>query len=121
MRSLILVFLAFTLSTAGHAQRSRAVAKLLVDSLYTRLIGGANFKDLVVRYSEDPGTRDKGGIYPDTETGAFVPEFEDAVLRLSVNGISAPFVTPYGYHIVQLLRKQGSLCTVRHLLIKFDE
>jgi parvulin-like peptidyl-prolyl isomerase len=64
---------------------------------------GANFADMAKKYSEDPGSKDKGGEYDGVVRGQMVPEFEKAAFSLKINEISDPVKTTYGYHILQVL------------------
>ncbi len=64
--------------------------------------GGKNFAELAKQYSEDPGSKDNGGLYADTEVGTWVDEFKQAALTLPLNTISDPVETSYGYHIMRV-------------------
>lgn len=61
------------------------------------------WEEIVKSYSEDPATKDVGGILPWFGVGTMIPEFEMAALSLTEIGeISPPLKTPYGYHILRL-------------------
>ena len=79
-----------------------ARSKTLADQLYTKLQNGAAFKSLVVKYSQDPGSKDKGGEYTDVK-GTFAKEFEASAFTLKTNEISKPVKTQFGYHLIQAL------------------
>lgn len=88
-------------SKASEAEREAVKAK--ADSLCALLKGGADFADLARKYSQDPGTAVKGGQLPLAGPGSFVKEFEDAAYALKAKGdVSAPVLSPFGYHIIQL-------------------
>jgi parvulin-like peptidyl-prolyl isomerase len=65
---------------------SRSVEEILVgknqqklaNQIYTQLKAGASFAALAKRYSQDPGSKDKGGLFTASK-GADVPEFDKAV------------------------------------------
>ena len=80
--------------------------KAKADDLVKQLRAGANFADLVKKYSEDPGSAAKGGEYDGVVHGQMVPEFEKAAFSLKVNEISDPVKTTYGYHILQVLKHE---------------
>ncbi len=71
-------------------------------------IAGVAWDELCKQFSEDPGSKDAGGlIRPFGLRGmASVPEFEEAAFALkNIGDISDPFKTAYGWHIVRLERK----------------
>ncbi len=67
---------------------------------------GANFAEMVKKYSEDPGSKDKGGEYDGVVHGQMVPEFEKAAFSLKPGEISEPQETAYGYHILQVIKHE---------------
>jgi len=69
---------------------------------------GGDFAKLAQQYSQDPGSKDKGGDLGYFSRGDMVPEFESAAFALKKNQISEPVKTQYGYHIIQLLEKKAS-------------
>ncbi len=92
-------------------------AKQKADSLYQLLRDGEDFSLLAQKYSQDPGSRANGGDLGFTEKGQFVPPFEEAAYKLKVNEISNPVLSDFGYHIIQLLAKNGDRIHTRHILI----
>lgn len=70
---------------------------------------GANFEDLVKEYSEDTGSRDKGGDLDWFGRGTMVKEFEDAVFAMEVGKISDPVKSQFGFHIIKLEEKKGKI------------
>ncbi len=69
---------------------------------------GADFAKLASQYSEDEGSRDKGGEYDFFGKGTMVKEFEDAAWALNKDEISGLVKTQYGYHIIKLLDKRAA-------------
>jgi parvulin-like peptidyl-prolyl isomerase len=77
--------------------------KALADRLYNQLrVSGADWAGIAKRYSEDPGSKNKGGRYTATK-GQVVPEFGKAVFSMETNAVTKPVKTQYGYHIIQAL------------------
>lgn len=65
------------------------------------------WEEIVKTFSEDPGTKDNGGLLPWFGIGAMIPEFEMAAFSLNEIGeISPPLKTQYGYHILRLEGKK---------------
>lgn len=87
--------------TRFSVPESRAIRMILVRSMplaqqvEAKLKGGADFKQLVKQYSQDPGTKSKEGALV-VARGQGGQAFEDAVFGLQVGQISAPVKSPDG-------------------------
>lgn len=83
--------------------------KKLADSLLTVVKRDrSKFEDLVVKFSEDPGsnTKEKGGVYDWFDKKQMVPEFTAASFDEKVGAITIA-KTSYGYHIVEVLGQRS--------------
>lgn len=69
------------------------------------LSGAKSFEQLARENSED-GSASAGGDLGWTSPGAFVPEFEETMNSLPINGISDPIVSRFGVHIIQVLERR---------------
>lgn len=92
-----------------------------IKEVHDKAVGGENFENLVVRYSEDesvdPKFRGDLGYF---NWGKMVDEFQEAAWKLEKPGDISPIVrTRYGYHIIQLIAKRPSDLQVRtsHILV----
>jgi len=84
-------------------ERSEEDAKSEVDDIYQQLISGGDFTTLAKELSADVGSAESGGDLGFNDQGTFVEEFELAAQTLSVNQLSEPVKTEFGYHILKLL------------------
>lgn len=82
----------------GSKEEKRAQA----EELLNRIKAGEDFAKLASEYSDDPGSKDKGGLYEGITEGAFVPEFEKAVFSLQPGQVFPELVeSNFGYHIIK--------------------
>lgn len=76
-------------------------AKTRIDDAHERVTTGQeDFAKVAREVTEDPGSKQSGGAYPNTPRGKMVPEFEEAMFATPVGEVSKPFRTAYGWHIV---------------------
>lgn len=80
---------------------------------------GRDFATLAVLYSEDPNSAARGGELGLTPRANLVPEFAQVAFNLrDENKVSKIVETEFGFHIMQLIERQGDRINVRHILLK---
>jgi len=79
--------------------------KKIVDDLLKRAKAGEDFAKLAREYSDDPGSKDKGGEITMARGGRVPKEFEAAAFTLQTNQISDVVTSQIGYHIIKLSEK----------------
>ncbi len=101
------ILISFSTGTKNGAPagRSPELALARAISITQQLQKGADFAELAKKYSDDPGSKDKGGDLGWFPRGVMVKEFEDAAFSLKPGEISDPIKTQYGFHIIQVLEK----------------
>jgi peptidyl-prolyl cis-trans isomerase NIMA-interacting 1 len=62
---------------------------------------GADFSALVGEYSDDEGTKGRQGSLGKFAKSKMTPAFADAAFALSVDQVSDPVETPFGYHVIK--------------------
>ncbi|MBQ7640786.1 MAG: peptidylprolyl isomerase [Bacteroidales bacterium] len=87
-------------------------------SLRERVLNGEKFSTLARMYSQDPGSVSKGGELGMLSKTVFWPAFSDAAMALKVGQVSQIVETPDGFHIIQLIAREGDMFNARHILIK---
>lgn len=96
------------LEQQGQLVREDSTAKKLIDSIQRAIAGGANFDTLCKKYSEDQGSKDKGGIYDNVYSGQMVPPFNDFIFDHKV-GEKGVVKTDFGYHYIEILEQRGGI------------
>ncbi len=79
--------------------------------------GKRKFETLASLYSDDPGSKDKGGMYQVNRLEKqWDPVFLAAAFRLKDGQISPVIKTKFGYHIIQMVSRNGDDAVIRHIL-----
>jgi parvulin-like peptidyl-prolyl isomerase len=108
-------------STRGKNDIEKQQQKEKIEEILGKARNGEDFAELAKQYSEDPGSKAKGGLYENVQRGMMVKPFEDAAFSVPVGEISDIIETQYGYHILTVLdRKKETkpLAEVRQTLEK---
>jgi peptidyl-prolyl cis-trans isomerase SurA len=86
----------------------------VINTVYNRLEKDEQFKMLARKYSDDTGSKSKGGKLRRFGSGVMVQPFDEVAFSLTKEGeYSKPFRTRFGWHIIQLIKK--------HPVQSFDE
>ena len=99
-------------------EAANAAVKERLLSLRERIINGENFATLARLYSEDPGSARRGGELGMASKSIFWPAFSDAAMSLKPGLISQIVETPDGFHLIEVLDKNGDMFNARHILMK---
>ena len=96
--------------------------KRIIEQLETMrndvLENGSSFASKAILYSQDPGSRSRGGRYTlDRKRPQMVKEFREQAYRLQEGEISQPFKSDFGWHIVTVDKIRGRQIDVRHVLL----
>lgn len=79
--------------------------------------GKAKFETLASLYTDDPGSKNTGGMYQINRTEKQMdPAFISNAFRLREGQVSPVFKSKFGYHIIQMVNRAGDDATVRHIL-----
>ncbi|WP_343788598.1 peptidylprolyl isomerase [Wandonia haliotis] len=78
--------------------------------------GDKTFRAMAGVYSQDPGSRSKGGEIK-ASRGQMVKEFEATAFSLKPGEISPVFETEYGFHVMELIERKGDDYVCRHILM----
>jgi parvulin-like peptidyl-prolyl isomerase len=79
-----------------------------VAKIQAELKKGAKFEDLAKKYSDDPGSKENGGLYEDADPSGWAPEFGAAARTQPLGKVGAPVKTMYGYHLVKVENRKAA-------------
>jgi peptidyl-prolyl cis-trans isomerase D len=96
------------LKTVGKTDAESAEIQQKAEDVLKQAKKGGNFEDLAKKYSEDTGTKDKGGDLGWIVDKQTVPEFQQAAFSLPKGSISDLVKTNYGFHIIKVLDKESA-------------
>lgn len=100
-------------------EEQKEYAREKIEDLRKRIQNGESFESLANLYSQDPYNikEQNGGDLGCVTRGTYFPEFEAAAFKLKQGEVSEVVQTPFGYHLIKLVSRQGDNICLRHLLI----
>lgn len=87
--------------------RDDSAARKRLDTAVSLINSGVGFDSVCLKYSDDPGSASKGGVYEYFASGRMVEEFNDFVFT-GKPGDKKIIQTSYGYHYVEILGQKGA-------------
>jgi len=76
--------------------------------------GAKTFEELARQFSED-GSAQAGGDLGWASPGSFVPEFEEAMDKLPIAGLSTPVRSRFGVHLIQVIDRRETTIDPKQL------
>ncbi|HVG44895.1 MAG TPA: SurA N-terminal domain-containing protein [Longimicrobium sp.] len=101
----------------ASGERERAAVQAHAEQLRAQLAAGGDFAAAARAESSDTGSARQGGSLGTVRRGQMVAAFDSVVWAVPVNEISAPLLTQFGYHLVQVTARGGDTAVVRHILL----
>jgi peptidyl-prolyl cis-trans isomerase SurA len=104
-----------------YPRASRDLEQYVVDELnhYKQMLDSktSTFEQLAKLYSQDPGSKDRGGEYEiNRKDKSWDASFTAAAFRLKDGEVSQVVKTKFGYHIIQMVQRNGDEAVIRHIL-----
>lgn len=92
--------------------RTPEATEQLARRLHQRLQAGEDFAELARQFSEDPGSARNGGELEWITPDSLVPAFRDTMARTAIGELSQPFLSQFGWHVLQVLDRRFSDSTL---------
>lgn len=91
----------------GEPILNDSVAKARIDSIQTAIAGGEDFTKMVLMYSDDQGSKEKGGEYdfPSSQFSSLAREFAETIFY-GKTGDKKTVKTQFGYHYIEVLNQK---------------
>ena len=104
-----------------YPKAGRELEKFAIDELldYKKQVesGQKSFETLARLYTEDPGSKQSGGRYEINKNDKqWDPNFKNGAFRLKEGQISPVIKSKFGYHIIQMVSRNGDDAVIRHIL-----
>ena len=99
-------------------QEALEIVTAIRDSI---LAENSTLEEMALRFSEDIGSANNGGRYENMVLSDLVPEFAAVASRATPGELSAPFKSPFGYHILRVNSRIGESLDFSHVLINIDK
>ena len=87
-------------------EKTLAAKKKTADSVL-KIVNKTNWDEITKKFSEDPGSKDKGGVYEDFLEGDMVKEFGAYAATAPIGKIGI-VKSEFGYHIMEVLDRSAS-------------
>lgn len=88
--------------TTQQSVRTDEEALKLAKDVKAKLDAGGDWNALAKEFSEDDGSKDKGGLYENAEVSGWVQAFKDAANTQEIGKIGEPVQSEYGYHVIKV-------------------
>jgi peptidyl-prolyl cis-trans isomerase D len=95
-------------------------ARARAEAVREELLGGADFGEVARRESSDEQSAANDGDLGTFGRGQMVPAFDSVAFNAPLNRILEPVETSYGFHVIEVLRRQGDSAQARHVLIPIE-
>jgi peptidyl-prolyl cis-trans isomerase SurA len=90
-----------------NADRNDEQARQKLLEIKQTIENGGNFSELANQFSDDPGSKTKGGDLGWSDPGDLVTEFENVAKSTTTGQLSEPFKSPFGWHLLEVLEKRN--------------
>ena len=97
-----------------------AAALQRAEELRKEITGGTPFEEVARRESSDLASAEQGGSLGQWVKGQMDPAFDSAAFSLPLNTVSAPVLSSFGYHLIEITARHADTATGRHILVPIE-
>jgi peptidyl-prolyl cis-trans isomerase D len=101
-------------------QADTAAVRARADSARQEILRGAPFAEVASRESADSASAVKGGDLGEWTKGAMDPAFDSAAFALPLRTVSAPVLSQFGFHLIEITSRKGNKAKGRHILFPVE-
>ncbi|MDE0393688.1 MAG: peptidyl-prolyl cis-trans isomerase [Gammaproteobacteria bacterium] len=112
----------YTYFDKAPAPADTAAALARAGEIRDEILEGADFSEVALRESTDPGSRATGGSLGVFGRGTMVPALDSAAFSMPVGVLSEPIVTAFGAHLLEVISRDQEADEVeaRHILLPIE-
>jgi peptidyl-prolyl cis-trans isomerase D len=110
----------YVMLTKEPLQEDTLAARERAEELREEILQGASFADVARRESADQGSASEGGDLGTFARGQMVPAFDSVVFTAPLGRVLEPVQTAFGFHLMEVLSRQGDTASARHILIPVE-
>ncbi|GGA01513.1 hypothetical protein GCM10008018_54740 [Paenibacillus marchantiophytorum] len=96
------ILIGLNAGTDTSKTRTKEEALKIAKDVQQKLKNGEDFAKLAKEYSDDPGSKETGGLYADADVNQWVPEFKKATIEQPVGTVGEPVASQFGYHLIKV-------------------
>jgi len=101
-------------------QADTAAVRARADSARQEILHGAPFAEVASRESADSASAVKGGDLGEWTKGAMDPAFDSAAFAVPLRTVSAPVLSQFGFHLIEITSRKGNKAKGRHILFPIE-
>jgi len=106
--------------TKAPLQEDTLAAGERAEELRQEILEGAAFAEVARRESADEGSALEGGDLGTFTRGQMLPIFDSVVFNAPVNRVLEPVQSSFGFHVIEILSRQGDTAHARHILVPVE-
>jgi Parvulin-like peptidyl-prolyl isomerase len=95
-------------AATGEQKEVRTLEEALeiANEVKAKLDAGGDWNELAKQYSDDPGSKENGGLYENAKGSGWVESFKQAAFEQELNAVGEPFQSEFGYHVMKVEKRE---------------